>query len=131
MKFKHTKRLGFTLGAIDFCTAGIFFLFYMPLSVQKEVDYILNKKTQPYWLAYLIGIPTMFVYTLVWMANVCEDIKKKAVELGLKPHTSWKHMFWWNVLGMLVIVGPAVATYGFFKTLNEIEIKLNEEGENK
>ncbi len=36
------------------------------------------------------------------------------------------HMFWWNVLGMLVLVGPAVATWGFFKTLNEIEIKLNE-----
>jgi hypothetical protein len=27
---------------------------------------------------------------------------------------------------MLVLVGPAVATWGFFKTLNEIEIKLNE-----
>ena len=129
MKFKHTKRLGFLLGAIDFCTAGIFFLFYMPLSVEKEVDYILKKKTQPYYIAYLIGIPTLFVYTLVWMANVCEDIKNKAIELGIKPHTSFKHMFWWNVAGMLVLVGPAVATWGFFKTLNEIEIKLNNENE--
>ena len=129
MKFKHTKRLGFLLGAIDFCTAGIFFLFYMPLSVEKEVDYILKKKTQPYYIAYLIGIPTLFVYTLVWMANVCEDVKNKAIELGIKPHTSFKHMFWWNVAGMLVLVGPAVATWGFFKTLNEIEIKLNNENE--
>ena len=129
MKFKHTKRLGFLLGAIDFCTAGIFFLFYMPLSVEKEVDYILKKKTQPYYMAYLIGIPTLFVYTLVWMANVCEDIKNKAIELGIKSHTSFKHMFWWNVAGMLVLVGPAVATWGFFKTLNEIEIKLNNENE--
>lgn len=129
MKFKHTRRLGFLLGAIDFCTAGIFFLFYMHLSVEKEVDYILKKKTQPYYIAYLIGIPTLFVYTLVWMANVCEDIKNKAIELGIKPHTSFKHMFWWNVAGMLVLVGPAVATWGFFKTLNEIEIKLNNENE--
>lgn len=126
MTFKHTHRPGFLLGAIDFCTAGLFFLFYMPLSVQKEIDYILDKKTQPYWLAYIIGIPTAFVYTLVWMARVCEDTKNKAIELGIKPHTSFHHMFWWNVLGLLVLVGPAVATWGYFKTLNEIESKLND-----
>ena len=125
MQFKHTHRLGFLLGAVDFCTAGLFFLLYMPLSVSPEVDYILKKKTQPYYIAYLIGIPTLFIYTLVWMANVCEDIKNKAIEMDIKPRTSWNHMFWWNVLGIFVLVGPALATWGFFKTLNEIEIKLN------
>lgn len=126
MYFKNTRRPGFLLGVIDFCTAGMFFLIYMPLSLEKEFSYILKKKIQPYFVAYLLGIPTLFVYTLVWMARVCEDIKNKAIKLGIKPHTSWRHMFWWNVLGMLVLVGPAVATWGFFKTLNEIEIKLNE-----
>jgi hypothetical protein len=125
MRFKHTKRPGFLLGAIDFLTAGTFFLFYMPLSVTPEVEEILGKKVQPYWLAYILGIPDAFVYTLIWMARLCEDVKNKAIELGIKPHTSWKHMFWWNVAGMLVLVGPAVATWGFFKTLNEIETKLN------
>lgn len=125
MRFKNAKRLGLLLGAVDFCTAGLFFLFYIPLSIQGEVEYILKKKVQPYWVAYLIGIPTLFIYTLVWMANVCEDIKNKAIELGIKPHTSWKHMFWWNVLGFFLI-GPMIATHGFFKTLNEIENKLNE-----
>jgi len=125
MRFKHTKRPGFLLGAIDFLTAGTFFLLYMPLSVTPEVEEILGKKVQPYWLAYILGIPDAFVYTLIWMARLCEDVKNKAIELGIKPHTSWKHMFWWNVAGMLVLVGPAVATWGFFKTLNEIETKLN------
>lgn len=125
MKYKHTHRLGFLLGAVDFCTAGLFFLFYMPLSVQKEIDEILGKKTQPYWLAYLLGTFNFFVYTLIWMARVCEDTKKKAIELGIKPHTSFKHMMLWNILGLLVVVGPAVATEGYFRTLNEIEQKLN------
>ena len=31
MYFKHTKRPGFWLGFIDFFTAGLFFLVYMPL----------------------------------------------------------------------------------------------------
>ena len=44
MKYKHTHRPGFLLGAIDFCTAGLFFLLYMPLSVQKEIDEILISK---------------------------------------------------------------------------------------
>ncbi|MBE6133191.1 MAG: hypothetical protein E7178_00795 [Erysipelotrichaceae bacterium] len=60
------------------------------------------------------------------MARVCKDTKNKAIELGLEPHTSFKHMMLWNILGLLVIVGPAVATQGYFKTLNEIEQKLNE-----
>lgn len=125
-RFKHVHRPGFLLGAIDFCTAGIFFLFYMPLCLEKEINEILGKKVQPYPLAYLLGIPDAFLYTLIWMARVCEDTKKKAIELGIKPHTSFKHMMVWNILGMLVIVGPAIATWGYFKTLNEIEKKLNQ-----
>ena len=127
MKYKHTKRPGFLLGAIDFCTAGTFFLFYMSFHVQKEIDEILGKKTLSYVKAYLLGIPTLFVYTLVWMARICEDVKNKAIELNITPHTSFKHMFLWNVLGIFILVGPAVATEGFFSTLNEIEKKLNEE----
>ena len=54
------------LGIIDFFSAGLFFLLYMPLGgLQEELDYILGKKTQRYWVAYLLGIPTLFIFTLV------------------------------------------------------------------
>ena len=44
MRFKHTNRPGFWFGLIDFCTAGLFFLFYMPLSgLQDELDYIVAR----------------------------------------------------------------------------------------
>ena len=127
MTFKHTNRPGFLLGAIDFCTAGLFFLFYMPFGgLQAELDEILGRRTQRYGVAYLLGIPTLFIYTLVWMAHIAEELRAKAMELGIAgPHTSWRHMFWWNVAGMLVLVGPAVATMRFFDTLNKIERELN------
>ncbi|MBR2790409.1 MAG: DUF4234 domain-containing protein [Eggerthellaceae bacterium] len=127
MTFKHTNRPGFLLGAIDFCTAGLFFLFYMPFGgLQAELDEILGRRTQRYGVAYLLGIPTLFIYTLVWMARIAEELRAKAVELGIEgPYTSWRHMFWWNVAGMLVLVGPAVATMRFFDTLNKIETELN------
>ena len=48
-----------------------------------------------------------------------------SIELGLEgPYTSWWHMFGWNTFGILLF-GPAVATYRFFKTLNRIEAELN------
>lgn len=126
MIYKHTHRPGFWLGFVDFFTAGLFFLFYMPFGgLQAELDTILGRRTQRYWVAYLLGIPTLFVYTLVWMARISEELKQKALELGIPgPHTSWWHMFGWNVFGALCF-GPMIATHRFFGTLNQIEVALN------
>lgn len=63
-RFKHTNRPGFLLGFIDFFTAGLFFLVYMPAGgLQKELEEILGHEVRPYWQAYLLGIPTLFIYT--------------------------------------------------------------------
>ncbi len=126
MRFRHTQRPGFLLGFIDFFTAGLFFLLYMPLGgLQDELEEILGHKVQPYWKAYLLGVPTLFIYTLVWMARISEELKQKAIELGIPgPHTSFRHMFDWNVFGILLF-GPAVATHRFFGTLNKVENELN------
>ncbi len=85
MTFKRTNRHGFLLGFIDFFTAGLFFLLYMPLDgLQDKLAYIL-----PYWKAYLLGIPTLFIYPLVWMARIAEELKAKALEMGVQgPLTS-------------------------------------------
>ncbi len=126
MTFQHTNRPGFWLGFIDFFTAGLFFLLYMPLDgLQEELEEILGHRLRPYWQAYLLGIPTLFIYTLVWMARVAEEIREKAIVLGVAgPYTSWRHMFWWNMLGCLCF-GPMIATKRFFDTLNRIETELN------
>ena len=130
MRFRHTNRPGFLIGLIDFITAGFFFLFYMPYGgLQDELDEILQKKTQRYWKAYLLGIPDLFIYTLIWMARIAEELKAKAIDLGTPgPYTSWWHMFGWNTFGILLF-GPAVATHRFFDTLNKIENELNGKGQ--
>lgn len=129
MKFRHTDRPGFLLGFIDFFTAGLFFLVYMRLGLQDELDEILGRRTQRYSVAYLLGIPTLFVYTLVWMAKIAEELKAKALELGIEGRlTSFRHMFGWNVFGLLLF-GPAVATKRFFDTLNKVEKELNRRNE--
>ncbi|MBQ1289821.1 MAG: DUF4234 domain-containing protein [Lachnospiraceae bacterium] len=131
MRFRHTNRKGFLLGFIDFFTAGLFFLIYMQLGLQDELDEILGRKTQRYYIAYLLGIPTLFIYTLVWMARISEELKEKALELGIPgKHTSFRHMFCWNVFGVLCF-GPMIATLRFFDTLNKIERELNRRAESE
>ena len=78
-----------------------------------------------YWKAYLFGIPTLFIFPLVWMARIAEELKAKALEMGVQgPHTSWWHMFGWNTFGLLLF-GPAVATHRFFSTLSKVEDAMN------
>ncbi len=98
--YDHTDRPGFLLGLIDFFTAGLFFLVYMRLGLQEELESVLGHKVMPYWKAYLLGIPTLFIYTLVWMAGISEELKAIAIRMGIEgPHTSWWHMFGWNTSG--------------------------------
>lgn len=79
---------------------------------------------EKYWEAYLLGIPTLFIYPLIWMARIVEELKGKAMERGVEgTYTSWWHMFGWNVFGLL-LMGPAVATMRFFDTLNWVEEKM-------
>lgn len=126
MTFTHTNRKGFWLGFIDFFTAGLFFLFYMPAGgLQKELEEVIGHRVRPYWQAYLLGVPTLFIYTLVWMARIAEELGIKARELDLDgPYTSWRHMFLWNLAGCFCF-GPMIATQRFFDTLNRIERELN------
>jgi len=42
--------------------------------------------------------------------------------------TSYKHMFNWNVFGVLCF-GPMIATERFFDTLNKVEKELNRRAE--
>ena len=128
MRFRHTNRPGFLLGMTDFFTAGLFFLIYMQCGLQDELDEILGRRTQRYYVAYLLGIPTLFLYTLVWTARIAEELRAKAMELGIGGKlTSFRHMFDWNVFGLL-LCGPAVATARFFDTLNKVETELNRRG---
>ena len=128
-RFEHTDRKGFWIGFIDFFTAGIYLLFCMPNGMQDEIDEILGHKTEKYWIAYVKGIPDFFIYPLIWMGRIAEEMKEKAIELGLEgPYTSFRHMVGWNTLGLL-LMGPAVATARFFDTMNRIETELNRRAE--
>ena len=63
MRFEHTNRKGFWLGFADFFTAGLFFVVYMSRGgLQAELDEVLGRRTQRYWVAYLLGVPDFFLH---------------------------------------------------------------------
>ena len=126
MYFKHTNRPGFLLGLIDFCTAGaVFSAVYAAGRLAGRNRLYTRAQNAEVLGSVLLGVPTLFIYTLVWMARISEELKAKAIELGIEgPYTSWWHMFGWNVFGLLLF-GPAVATHRFFNTLNKVEIEMN------
>lgn len=106
MRFAHTNRNGFLLGLADFCTFGLLFLLYMPLGgLQDELEEMLGHEVHPYWQAYLLGIPTLFLYTLVWMARIAQELGDLAIDMGIDgSHTSFRHMLGWNTLGLPLLV---------------------------
>ncbi len=126
MYFKHTDRNGSWIGIIDFISFGLFFIWYMENGLQDEIDMILGKKSRRYYLVYLMSIPTLFIYAYVWMAKIAEELREKAIALGIEGRlTSFRHMLLWNTIGIFFF-GPAISTKRFFDTLNQIERKLNE-----
>ena len=73
MRFQHTHRPGFWLGFIDFFTAGLFFLLYMTLGgLQDELDYILGRRTQRYWVVKILEGDALRKYIL--------DYQKKYIQ---------------------------------------------------
>ena len=57
--------------------------------------------------------------------SFAEELREKAVALEIAGKlTSFRHMFDWNLFGVLFF-GPMIATQRFFDTLNKVEIEIN------
>ena len=80
-------------------------------------------KISPLWSEYVIdgSVPLL---PPGQMLQECLAADADAPDKPEGPYTSFRHMFGWNVFGILLF-GPAVATHRFFDTLNKIEIELN------
>lgn len=121
MKYPHTHRNGALIAFLDIVTMGLFLLFYM-VPVEREIYSLTKKKFMPYPFAYLLGLVTFLLVPVFWISFRAEELKEKALAVGLEGKlTSFKHMFLWNIFGCLILVGPLIATYRFFATLNRLE----------
>ena len=131
-RFKHTNRSGFA-----FVLFSPFTLFILPWVMlahartevnsmhQGRPDY---KKSMPVIVAFLLGIITLFIVPFAWIARLAGKIRRLSAEHNVEGKcVSGTWMVCWLLFGSLIIVGPFVAYMRFFRSLNRLEKKLNEE----
>ena len=131
-RFKHTKRSGFAF--VLFSPFTLFILSWVMLAhARKEVNSMTEgrpeyKKSMPYIASVLLGIITLWIVPFVWISNLAGKIRRLSIEHGVEGKlVSGTWMVMWLLFGSLIIIGPFVAFIRFFRTLNRLEQKLNEE----
>ena len=131
-KFKHTRRSGFAF--VLFSPVTLFIVTWVMMAhVRKEVNSMHQgrpeyKKSMPFIVAGLLGLITLFIVPIVWTARLADKIRRLSAEHqveGKCVSAAW--MVNWNIFGSLILVGPWVAFIRFFRSLNRLEKKLNEE----
>lgn len=80
-----------------------------------------GKNTMNYWLlALLIGPLTLGIGYLVWNHKFCArlgiELNRRQIPRNISAATYWL----WNVLGILIIVGPLVYVYKLCHAMNDL-----------
>lgn len=117
---------------LSLITFGIYGLIVMT-SVSEDINVIASrydgKKTMHYCLLFfLVGPITLGIAYLVWEHKICArigaELQRRGIEYKLSPADFWL----WNVLGMLILVGPLVYRYKMFKAMNALAADYNTVG---
>ncbi len=88
-----------------------------------------GKKSMNYYLLYfLVGPVTLGIAGLVWFHNICARIGNELERRNIGYGFGAKDFWLWNVLGCLIIVGPFVFGYKFFKAVNILNADYNLRG---
>lgn len=88
-----------------------------------------GKKTMSYWLLALIVSPlTLGIGGIVWFHKMSEragnELTRRNIGYSFGAGTFWL----WNVLGIVIFVGPLVYCYKLFKAMNLLIKDYNERG---
>lgn len=117
---------------LSLITFGIYGLVVMT-SVSEDINTIASqhdgKKTMHYCLLFfIVGPLTLGIAYLVWEHKICArigaELQRRNINYKLSPADFWL----WNVLGILIIVGPLVYRYKMFKAMNALASDYNNVG---
>lgn len=88
-----------------------------------------GKKTMNYCLLAFIVTPfTLGIGAVVWFhkfsARVGAELKRRNIDFSFGAGSFWL----WNVLGLIILVGPLVYLYKLIKSINLINADYNSKG---
>lgn len=102
-------------------------------SISTDINIIASrydgKKTMHFCLLGFIVAPlTLGIGAIVWYHKLSARIGSELQRRGI-PYRFGAGSFWlWNVLGLLIVVGPLVYTYKLFKAMNLLAENYNQVG---
>lgn len=88
-----------------------------------------GKKTMSYWLMALIVSPlTLGIGGIVWFHNmsgrVGQELTRRKIAFSFGAGTFWL----WDILGIVIVIGPFVYCWKLFKAMNLLIDDYNERG---
>lgn len=117
---------------LTFLTLGIYSIVAYS-SITNDINIIASrydgKKTMHYCLLSFIVAPfTLGVAVFVWyhkMSNrIGAELERRNIDYSFKASDFWL----WEVLGILIVIGPFVYTYKLFKAMNLLAADYNMNG---
>lgn len=117
---------------LSFITFGIYGIVVFS-SISSDINILAyrydGKKTMHFCLMYFVfSWLTFGVVPIVWSHRISARVGDQVRRRNL-PYSFGAADFWlWNVLGSLIIVGPFIYLYKFFKSMNMISADFNMRG---
>lgn len=125
----RTNRGMVTFLLLSIITFGIYGLVVFS-HISEEINQVASqhdgKHTMHYCLVFFIfSWLTLGIVPLVWMHRICNRMGN---ELSIRrlPYSISAGTFWgWGFFGSLILVGPFIFLYKFFKSMNLINDNYN------
>ncbi len=120
-------------GLLMYILLGIITCGIYPIVIMSRIADEINitasrydgRKTMPYFAMCAVAPLTLMILPLVWIHNLSNRIGNEARRRGYQSTMSATCFWLWNVLGSLIIVGPFIYWYKFFKAMNQINTSYN------
>ena len=116
---------------------GIITLGIYPLVIMSKISENINtiasrydgKSTMHYCLLFFIIAPiTLGIGAIVWQHKISSRIGRELQRRNL-PYSFGASDYWlWNILGILIIIGPFIYLHKFCKAMNTLAANFNNRG---
>ncbi len=114
------------LSAITFGIYGLWLLSTVSSDINIIASRYDGKKTMHYCLlVFIVGPLTLGIADIVWFHRISERIGDELRRRGI-PYSFSASDFWlWDVLGVLIIVGPFIYMHKMFKAMSLLSENYN------
>lgn len=124
--FPQSNRRWLKTVLLSVITLGVYAIVFYTRLVQ-DVNTIAGgydgKKTMHFCkMLFLLAIPTVLIFPIIWTHRLSARIGRELRRRELPYHFSAKTFWGWNVLGILILVGPFVYFYKLCKAMNLLSV---------